>query len=118
MAQLSRARVTLLHVIERVEHAEDTEDEEIQEFYRGLEQKARERFKPMTARFVDQGLSVEQQIVYGRRGPEIVRYTIEHEADLIVLSSHRIDPSEQPLEWATLSYQVSILCPCPVLLVK
>ena len=115
MAQQNGARVTLLHVIERVEYAED---EEIREFYTVLEEKARANLAAMTQRFVEEGIVVEQGIVFGRRGPEIVRYSIEHQADLIVLSSHKIDPTHVAEDWATLSYQVSILCPCHVLLVK
>ena len=39
-------------------------------------------------------------------------------ADLVVMSSHKPDLSKPLQTWATLSCQVSVLCPCPVLLVK
>ena len=115
MASWNDASVTLLHVIERVQYADD---EEIRSFYRSLEAKARDNLAQMAQQFLDQGLAVQQSVVYGRRGPEIVRYTIEHGVDLVVMSSHQVDLSDLAGEWATLSYQVSILCPCPVLLVK
>ena len=115
LASWNNARVTLLHVIERVQYADD---EGIRGFYRALEAKARDNLQQMARQFIDEGLTVEQNVVYGRRGPEIVRYTIEHEVDLVVMSSHQVDLSDLAGEWATLSYQVSILCPCPVLLVK
>jgi universal stress protein A len=115
LAQHTGARVTLLHVIERVEQDDDPE---MLAFYQTLEERAREHLAGMTQRFLEGGVSIDQGIVYGRRGPEIVRYSVEHQADLIVLSSHRIDPTKATRDWATLSYQVSILCQCPVLLVK
>ena len=39
-------------------------------------------------------------------------------ADLIVMSSHRVDPATAVQSLSMLSYQVSILCDCPVLFVK
>jgi nucleotide-binding universal stress UspA family protein len=63
-------------------------------------------------------LEIEPAIVFGRRGPQIVQYADQHQMDLIVLSSHVVDPRRPGEGWATLSYQVSIACPCPVLLVK
>jgi nucleotide-binding universal stress UspA family protein len=114
-AMLPQSRVTLLHVIERIEYAED---EETQQFYNGLEEKARERLAEMAQRFVDAGRSIETHTIFGRRGPEIVRYAIDADVDLVVLSSHKIDRQQLTGGWATLSYQVSILCPSPVLLVK
>lgn len=115
MASWNEARVTLLHVIERVQYADD---EEIQSFYSSLEEKAMGHLEQMAQQFADQRSDVQQCVVYGRRGPEIVRYTVEHGVDLVVMSSHQVDLSDLAGEWATLSYQVSILCPCPVLLVK
>ena len=42
----------------------------------------------------------------------------DRQADLIVMSSHRVDLEAAVQSIGTLSYQVSILCDCPVLLVK
>ncbi len=114
-AMLPQSRVTLLHVIERIEYAED---EETQQFYDGLEKKARTHLGELAQRFLDAGRPIKTQIIYGRRGPEIVRHAIDAAVDLVVLSSHKIDREQLSGGWATLSYQVSILCPCPVLLVK
>ena len=49
---------------------------------------------------------------------EIVSFTRENGVDLIVLSSHRIDKIHPAEGWATISYKVAILAPCPVLMVK
>jgi nucleotide-binding universal stress UspA family protein len=115
MAANRQAQVTLLHVIERIEHAEDAETKQ---FFATLEAKARTNMAVLAQRFVDAGLEIATQIIYGRRGPEIVRHTLEANVDLVVLSSHKVAMDQMAGGWATLSYQVSILCPCPVLLVK
>jgi universal stress protein A len=59
-----------------------------------------------------------EEIIYGSRAPEIVRYAMETGVDLIVLTSHRIDPEDPAVGWGTVSYKVGILSQCPVLLVK
>jgi len=114
LASQNRSRLTLLHVIETVEEADD----EIQSFYDMLEEKARTEMAQMADRFLGDKLVVEQSILFGRRGSEIVRTSLENQVDLVVLSSHKIDLDQPPKDWGTLSYQVSVLCQCPVLLVK
>jgi hypothetical protein len=102
-------------VIERIEYAEDAETKQ---FYAMLAAKARGKMEQLAQRFAAAKLKIDSRIVYGRRGPEIVRCALQTDVDLVVLSSHKIDMDEIAGGWATLSYQVSILCPCPVLLVK
>ena len=59
-----------------------------------------------------------EEIIFGNRAEEIVRYATETAVDLLVLSSHRIDLKKPGAGWGTLSYKIGILSPCPVLLVK
>jgi len=47
-----------------------------------------------------------------------VREAVDRKVDLVVVSSHKVDPAATVQSLGTLSYQVSILCECPVLLVK
>ncbi|NIQ57073.1 MAG: universal stress protein, partial [Gammaproteobacteria bacterium] len=54
-------------------------------------------------------VATERAIRYGKRAPEIVEHAEEMGADLIVLSSHRVDREEPGLTWATISYKVAIL---------
>ena len=115
MAARDNARVTLLHVIESIEYASGSE---IDDFYESLEAQALKRMEAAAEPLREEGVSVTCQIVYGRRGPQIVRYAIEQDVDLVVLSSHRVDLQQPARGWGTLSYQVSIACQCPVLLVK
>jgi nucleotide-binding universal stress UspA family protein len=111
----SRAEVILLHVIETVEHVQF---DELKSFYERLEKSARKGLQEWSERFVLNGLTVDQALVYGHRTKEIVDYAIENGVDLIVMASHRIDPDRPGHDWSSISYAVAILSPCPVLLVK
>lgn len=115
LARENRAEITLLHVIETVEHISF---DEMKQFYERLEQSAREGLKECTERYADEGLKISEIVVYGHRSKEIVNYAIENRIDLIVVASHRIDPDRPGHDWSTISYAVAILAPCPVLLVK
>jgi nucleotide-binding universal stress UspA family protein len=72
----------------------------------------------MSQRLLSAKIAVDRKIRFGKRLPEIVRDSVDRQADLIVMSSHKPDLQKPAQTWATLSYQVSVLCLCPVLLVK
>lgn len=113
IARQDRANVALLHVIEVVEHVPM---EELRDFYRKLEDAARERMNFPAS--LEKDLVVDAEIVYGRRAEEIVKYAAANEVDLIVLSSHKIGPAPAAQSLGTISHKVAILAQCPVLLVK
>jgi len=114
----NRGAVTLLHVIETINNGAFDDDEEVQSFYRRLEDRAKRELETMGQRFVDAGLVVHERIRFGGRAVEIVSYSTEHACDLIVMSSHSLADRQPSSTVVTLSYQVSILCTCPVLLMK
>ena len=115
LAVASRARVTLLHVIETIDVEPDAE---LNRFYGKLQERADSELERLSQRFVAAGLAVDSKTRYGKRLSEIVSDIVERKADLVVMSSHKPDLAKPLQTWATLSYQVSVLCPCPVLLVK
>jgi nucleotide-binding universal stress UspA family protein len=108
------AEVTLLHVVERIEGS----PAELRRFHRSLVQRARSKMRPVAARLARSGVSAREEVVVGRRVPEILRAAADSGADLIVMSSHRVHLRDAGGDWGTISYQVGILAPCPVLLVK
>jgi nucleotide-binding universal stress UspA family protein len=114
-AAQSAAEVTLLHVIETIEHVQF---EELKPFYDRLENSARKGLQRFSERFVSSNLKLNQAIVYGHRTREIVEHATENRVDLIIMASHRIDPERPGHDWSSMSYAVAILSPCPVLLVK
>ena len=115
LAKENDGEVTLLHVVEVISEVWATED---REFYARLEQRARDHLARLGHSLEARGVARREEVVFGHRAPEIVRYATEVGADLIVLKSHRIDLQDPSAGWGTVSYKVGILAQCPVLLVK
>ena len=116
LAVQSSARVSLLHVIESLEDAGD--DDEIQRFMERMEARSSENLQQLLDRFADCDLEVTTATMINHRSKGIVLYAVENAVDLIVMGSHPIDPAAVRDSWATISYQVSLLCPCSILLIK
>ena len=115
LARGKDVKVTLLHVIETIEHVEF---EEMADFYRGLETRAAAKLYGMEERFKQALVPVYHEILYGKRAETIVHYAEERETDLIVLSSHQVDRDHPALGVGAISYRIAIVARCPVLLVK
>lgn len=114
LARGREVQVTLLHVIETL----DLPFDELEDFYRKLHDAAAGKLDGLAQDLAGPGIDVVQHVAYGRRVPEIVAYAQENEADLIVLSSRRLNLEEPPTGLASISHQVAILAQTPVLLVK
>ena len=108
-------RITLLHVVEVIE---GDDQEEFGEFYDRLRDRAEKKMADIAGRYEGRNWTLDSQILFGKRVNEIVRFAFEHNIDLIILASHRIDRIEPMDGWATISYRVGILSHCPVLMVK
>ncbi|HZI50283.1 MAG TPA: universal stress protein [Terriglobia bacterium] len=115
LARPAKAEVTLLHVIETVEHL--TFDD-MKDLYKRLEASARKGLRELSERFEAEGIKVDRLVTYGHRTQAIVETAIANQADLIVLASHRIDPDRPGQGWSSISYGVAIMAPCHVLLIK
>lgn len=115
LAVSDKSRITLVHVIETID---GLPFDELKSFYERLEQKARTAMTRLARRVPNGRAQVESAVVYGRRAEEIVKYASAHDVDLVVLASHRVNPSMKNHDWGTISYKVGILALCPVLLVK
>jgi nucleotide-binding universal stress UspA family protein len=107
--------VTLLHVIETIEHIEF---DEMADFYRGLEARAAAKLFQMEEKLGKSGVRARHEVVYGKRAEMIVSFAEEHGTDLMILSSHKVDREHPALGWGTISYRIAIVARCPVLLVK
>jgi nucleotide-binding universal stress UspA family protein len=107
--------ITLLHVIEIIEHIDFNE---MSEFYRGLETRASARLFALEERLKEKKVNVRHEVLFGKRAETIVRYAEERAADLMILSSHKVDRDHPALGLGTLSYAIAIVARCPVLLVK
>ncbi len=111
------ARVSLLHVIEAIDTG-DEPDEELRAFYERMEVRAWTELEAMAQRFAEVDRTVDRKVRTGKRAQTISAFADEHGVDLIVMTSHAIDRQRPVQSWGTVSYQVSILCDCSVLLVK
>ena len=115
LADQSRARVTLLHVIQRIEHMPEAE---LRDFYRRIEAMARKKMEAVARRFAAKKIDARPVVAVGAPAQGIVEHAVADGVDLIVLASHKIDSSRPGQGWGTTSYKVGVLCRCPVLLVK
>ena len=115
VAERTGGAATLLHVIERVDAGDPAA---FAAFYRKLEQNARRKLAELAGLMAKKGTPVRTAVVYGHRVNEILRYAASSAADLIVMSSHRLPTRPKSQDWGTISYKVSVLSRCPVLLVK
>lgn len=114
LASESRGAIALLHVIEPV----DLPFDEMKEFYARLEEKSLHVLEERVAPLREAGIEHTAHVEYGDRAATIVAHAEKNGSDLIVMTSHRVDPANPGLGWTTLSYKVAILAQCPVLLVK
>jgi len=114
LALASEGDVWLFHVIEEL----DAPREDLEDFYGGLEARARAKLQQFAEPLRAAGVSVGEKIAYGHRAVEIVQFAREHEFDLVVMTSHRIDPEHLARSMMTISHQVAIVADPPVLLLR
>jgi universal stress protein A len=115
LVQQSGGEVTLLHVIEVIP---GLAMEEEKSFYDRLERIARRHLERLGDLLVKRQVTSRQEVLFGSRAPEIARHATDTGANLIVLTAPPFDPAKPAAGWGSLSYRVSILAQCPVLLVK
>ena len=109
------ASITLLHVIETLQ---DVEYEELEAFYRRIKENAEKTLGDWTDELSARGFEASAEIVFGRRGPEILRYADERDVDLIVMTSRALDRANPSEGFGTLSHQLAALSRCSVLLAR
>ncbi|MEH6467989.1 MAG: universal stress protein [Porticoccus sp.] len=115
MASQNHGSVQLLHVVEKVG---DDADEEIEDFYLKLAEKANQKLSDWQHRFKADfvGVPIDTTILVGKRAQEILKFSQEKDIDLIVMTSRTFNKEEQGL--GTLSHQVSLFAPVSVLVVR
>jgi nucleotide-binding universal stress UspA family protein len=114
LAPKEGGEVTLLHVIETL----DLPFEELGDFYDQLHEKAVVELDRLAETLAEAGLLVNVRICYGKRVPEIVEHAEANRADLIIMSSRRVDLANPAGHVGTISHQVAILAQSPILLLK
>jgi nucleotide-binding universal stress UspA family protein len=112
LAAVTQGEVTLLHVIETIEHLDF---DEMRSFYEKLEKKAEAGLRRLADPAPHKGVSMQTETVYGKRARSIIEFAAKRKMDLIVLNSH---PIQTGAGFPSISYEVGILASCPVLLLK
>jgi nucleotide-binding universal stress UspA family protein len=107
--------ITFLHVIEVIT---GSSMEEEKAFYSRLEKAAREHLRRLGEVLTQQRVAWQAEVLFGHRVPAVARYAREAGSDLIVLTAPQFDPENPGAGWGSLSYRISLLSPCPALLVK
>ncbi|MDQ1336602.1 MAG: hypothetical protein QG552_3552 [Thermodesulfobacteriota bacterium] len=115
ICSVENGKIHLLHVIEVIAN---TTFDEFKDFYTKLEKRSFKDLNGMIAPFQGGQADMVPAVGYGNRAQEILRYAHEHQIDLIIMKSHRIDVEDRAQGWGTISYKVGILAQCPVMLVK
>jgi nucleotide-binding universal stress UspA family protein len=115
LARYEGGAVTLLHVIELIPGL-SREDEPT--FYNRLERMATSHLERWAATLAGDKLKVRGEVVFGNRVQEVVNYAARMDAELIVLTSPRLEANNLLAGWGSLSYRIGLLCACPVFLVK
>lgn len=114
MAKSFGATVHLLHVTEQIEGGDD----EFGDFYTTLRERAERALERRRGEFAERGVEAECEIRLGKRGPEILSFAEQTGCDLILLTSHTVDREQPGRGFGTLSHQIAMIAPCPVLLVR
>lgn len=115
MALQSKGEVALLHVIEEIHGLSKTDEPD---FFQKLEQSARDAMDKIAKRLKNRNVACRSLIRYGNRIREVVRAAKSWRSDLIIATGPRFDSEHAATSWASLSWKIGILAPCPVLLVK
>lgn len=115
LASGPETRVTLLHVIERIEHVPENE---LRGFYDELTRTAEGKLSGWARELARCGAKVEVQVVEGKRSLELLRYASEHGCDLVVMASRPVSRERPAGSLGTISQQVGLLAECDVLLVR
>jgi nucleotide-binding universal stress UspA family protein len=115
LARQSGAKVTLLHVIELVDFPDD---DEMRSFYDKLQSRSDEELDKLLALFAGEDFDIGVDTIINHRSKGIALYAADNDADLIVMSSHPFDPNQPGEGLGTISYQVSALCRCSIILIK
>lgn len=116
LAKSLNSFVYLLHAIEPLDY--DEMDQEIVDFYKGLENQLRNKMEAEKKLFESAGVNTREEIIIGPRWKVINNYCKENEVDLIVMGTHGVRTDSGEISVGTTSHKVMFSSPCPVLIVR
>ena len=115
LARRYGGRLLVLHVVETTASAEV--DQELQSFFRTLVKRAERSFDRFLPPPLLEGIAAERLTRTGVPVSEILAVVAERNADLVVIGSHGLSGVARG-PFGSVAQKVSLLSPCPVLIVK
>jgi nucleotide-binding universal stress UspA family protein len=109
---------TTIHLVHVIETIQGLDFDELSDFYRDLDEKAQTALAGLADELEADSIPCVQQVVYGNRAAEIIRYADVAGCDLIVMTSHAQSEEHPHAGVGTISHQVALLADCPVLLLR
>ena len=110
-------QVTLLHVVETIDDGEE-DDEDLDDFYEDLKQRAQSELDTFVRHLAARGIQPQIEITIGQRVSSVIRYASREQFDLIVIEPDAINPESPQDAFTSRAHQVSVLAPCPVLVIR
>jgi len=110
-----KLRISLIHVVEPIE-ADD--DPKTQSFTENLTQQAGQKLQQRADQLKHLNAEVVCENRLGKRHVEVIAYARDQSVDLILLNSHLISPDEPASKMFSLSYQIALMAPCAVMMLK
>src|SRR4051794_9610628 len=101
LARQNAGTVTLVHAIELIPGLQPSDD---QEFYAKLEKNARKHLSRLEHECGGHEFKVNSAVVFGTRAGAVMAFASQMQADLIVLTSHRVTSEMGDSGWGTLSH--------------
>ncbi|MEN6621367.1 MAG: universal stress protein [Smithella sp.] len=115
LAEKYKSTVHLFHVIEIIP---EMSFKEFEAFYNKLEKKAEDNMNALISSYKNKSFRFVQNIEYGNRTKEILKFIKQNEINLVIMNSHKVKIANPVQDWGTISYQVSLLTKIPIMLVK
>ena len=101
LAGVNHGQIILFHVIEKIQLLSS---KETHGFYRKLKENADTKIRKMARRRA----GVKTEIVFGNRAKgNYPIFSLNQKTDLIVMASHKINPTSPNQGWGTISYKVA-----------
>lgn len=116
LAKASGGRIILAHVIETISGLK--QEAEDRAFYERLDRLSRRHLEKIGDTISERGVTWQMEIRYGSTARQIMELAQEQGADLIVVTAPQMNPANPTTGLASLSWRISLLSPCPILLVK
>jgi nucleotide-binding universal stress UspA family protein len=115
LARANQGEVVLLHVVELIAGL-DREDESA--FYQRLERRARDHLAQLGSRLTKERIRWHAEVLFGHRAIECAGFAGKNGADSIVLTSPPFRPERPAAGLGSMTWRISLIAACPVLLVK